>query len=382
MLNEETSRRLIETIHRAALDPLRWQDVANEIDRATDAGGVAIHLIDEAARMSMPIAATAFDPGYLESYIAHYGSVSPWPEIFPSLPRGKARQSFSDIPEEEYVRTEFYQDWMRPQEDRVSSVGVRTIGTGPRSLFATINMRRRDRDRLEIPALQMFDWMHVHLSHALAVNEAIAELSTRRLLAQPDQFPGGPLESGIVIVTAERLLCWANAGAVALFDKVLRLSPIGRLNFFDATAQHWLEGVVAALARRDPSSRLPPLQLALRAHERRLTIRALSVDGVTPSIAHHYVPDADRTHAIALIIEDANKERSPAERLRDRFGLSATEAEIALWLAEGLDTHEIAELRQVSRNTVRNQIQSVLTKLGARHRGELIRLISIATTER
>ena len=50
--------------------------------------------------------------------------------------------------------------------------------------------------------------------------------------------------------------------------------------------------------------------------------------------------------------------------LAELFGISRAEAEIAIGLHEGVDLAEIAERRGVQLDTVRNQVKSLLRKLG------------------
>jgi DNA-binding CsgD family transcriptional regulator len=80
--------------------------------------------------------------------------------------------------------------------------------------------------------------------------------------------------------------------------------------------------------------------------------------------------------ALALVFERAKPPVSPVDRLRQRYGLTVAEAEVALRLAEGLSTEEIALQRKASRNTVRNQVQALLWKMEARSRGDVIRIVS------
>ncbi len=79
---------------------------------------------------------------------------------------------------------------------------------------------------------------------------------------------------------------------------------------------------------------------------------------------------------LALVFSELPPAYDPADRLRRQFRLSKAEAQVALCLAQGMETDEIALARRVSRNTVRNQIQSVLSKLDAHHRGDIIRLLA------
>jgi DNA-binding NarL/FixJ family response regulator len=54
------------------------------------------------------------------------------------------------------------------------------------------------------------------------------------------------------------------------------------------------------------------------------------------------------------------------------LGLTRAEAEVALALAEGLTPGEIAEAREVSLHTVRNQIKAMMWKCGVRRQAELM----------
>jgi len=65
-----------------------------------------------------------------------------------------------------------------------------------------------------------------------------------------------------------------------------------------------------------------------------------------------------------------------AEMLIEMFELTQAEAEIALALHAGLETHEIAHLRSVSLETVRWQIKAVLGKTNSRNQKRFIALLS------
>ena len=58
-----------------------------------------------------------------------------------------------------------------------------------------------------------------------------------------------------------------------------------------------------------------------------------------------------------------------------QFGLTRSEAEVAVALSAGQIITEIAALRAVSVHTVRNQVKSALSKTNSRRQAELTRLI-------
>ena len=65
-----------------------------------------------------------------------------------------------------------------------------------------------------------------------------------------------------------------------------------------------------------------------------------------------------------LVLVDRASPYPPAAVLRDRLGLTAREAEVALLLARGRSNREVADALTISPHTARHHVQSVLGKLG------------------
>ena len=77
---------------------------------------------------------------------------------------------------------------------------------------------------------------------------------------------------------------------------------------------------------------------------------------------------------LTVIPENGNSE-GDAEKLMQRFGLTAAETQVVLLIRDGLSPVEIADIRSVSAVTVRNQIKSALSKCGVRRQSELVSLL-------
>jgi DNA-binding CsgD family transcriptional regulator len=79
---------------------------------------------------------------------------------------------------------------------------------------------------------------------------------------------------------------------------------------------------------------------------------------------------------VLCLMRGPDSDWSPPERhLVSVFGLTAAEARVALAIAQGKSVEVIAQEFGVSRNTVRNQRQQVLSKKGAERQARLVRLI-------
>lgn len=66
------------------------------------------------------------------------------------------------------------------------------------------------------------------------------------------------------------------------------------------------------------------------------------------------------------------KSLTPARLLRIDCILSTRELQVLMWVSEGKNSAEIAGLLGIARNTVRNQMQSALIKLGVYSRSETV----------
>src|SRR5690606_13054246 len=86
---------------------------------------------------------------------------------------------------------------------------------------------------------------------------------------------------------------------------------------------------------------------------------------------------SNNLHGVALIsVVDPNSEVPiKLETMKSLFGLTITEARIAISISSGKGLSEIARDNNVSIGTVRNQLKSVFLKAGVNKQSELIRLM-------
>ncbi|MCF1707249.1 hypothetical protein L0V05_00325 [Tabrizicola sp. J26] len=274
MLNGKAARRLVEVIHRAALDPSCWQLVVDELHWANEESPIALHQLYSRTGQIVTSAASGFDPGYVTTYVEHYSLLSPWIECFRAYPERRALLvSEMGLPAD-YERGAFYNEWVVPQDIRFGA-SIRTRGVGSRALIAGISTRARDRDRMERVSQRLLTWLEPHLAHALAVNEEIARLTANSMLKPTDGAMPSPAAGGILIVTTQHLLCWADAGAVPLFGEVVRVAPSGRLGFVDPLIQTWFEVLTAFFDVPYRSARGLGLEIEMRRGQQAWTIRAL-----------------------------------------------------------------------------------------------------------
>lgn len=165
----------------------------------------------------------------------------------------------------------------------------------------------------------------------------------------------------------------ANASAIALFDDDFRIRS-DRLYIRDATAGRALDDIILACALRDEALGSARASDATRVVVRRTTKRPIVAE-ILP------VPAAARSPfwgaSIILRLKDLETtRRSPAALLSALFSLTPAEAKVASMLREGFSPDEIADLLEVSRATVRNQVKAILGKTATHRQSELVALLA------
>lgn len=334
-------------------------------------GGLKTHLVGYDTRTTAAPVGTFFgyEGAFITSYIDHFQFHNPWAPGWSRMPVGEYFGVESVLTGPELKKTEFYNDWVRPQDDMVGGGGTVLLRDRDRVFMFGGNLPGRESTRSAARQQQLFDLITPFMVQALEVGRMFAELRidavALRAGVEPRQAAMFTLGLG------GRVLQVNDAGKTLLDRGELRLSPAGQLVLATPEAQ-------TALARA-----LAPARAGLACHPASFRItrpvpprqyRVLPVDpeDVPPLLT----PTLGTTPAVALLICQAlNGLVAPEERIISATGLTRTEAEIALQIADGQDLSEIAEARRVSIHAVRNQVKAALSKTGLRRQADLVGLV-------
>ena len=112
---EKTALDLIDRIFRAAARREEWTSFCSALGTALGGAAVAINLEFPKPGEKGLAFSTGFDPAFRESFRSHYFALEPWEEPFARLPVGALAFGGHLVPDEVALRSEFYNDWMKPQ---------------------------------------------------------------------------------------------------------------------------------------------------------------------------------------------------------------------------------------------------------------------------
>lgn len=173
---------LIDQIYDAGIGKEDWLAVLRRLGEALGGESVVLRRIGPAAPAPATMA-TETDPDYVERYHAHYSRLLP---LLPLLPRLKPNAAFAHsalIPNAEYRRTEFYNDFMRPQG---KDHGLYWVDFGQGDLSAMLSVwrprRRADWDETQVRMLRAIG---PHLGRALRIERGLAALEAPAAATRP-----------------------------------------------------------------------------------------------------------------------------------------------------------------------------------------------------
>jgi DNA-binding CsgD family transcriptional regulator len=360
----------IDRIYQAALAPEQWPVFLESLSRELRASTVHLHFRlpgngDPGVDVSL-----GMDERFADAYRSHFYTLDPWMPSVVLENDGEVRGLESFVSESELARTEFYNDWMRPQ-GILHGFGAFLYKSGPEQLVSSLSgFREKSSGPFQKEDLDRIRPLVPHLQRALAIHSRVqgAESRAGATADALDRIVGGVIlldERGVAIATnrtADRIMAM-NDGLVLDRDGPSASTPkqTGELRhaLVGAAQTAVSNGVEAGAVMRllRPSGR-PALEVV-----------------VTP-IGCESSPLFDRraTSAIFVADPDAQVDRFP-ERLRRLCGFTPVEGEVASRIAKGMSLTDISEDLGTSIHTVRGHLKQLFAKTDTHRQPELVRVL-------
>jgi len=357
---------IVSLIYAAALSPAGWEEAMDEVHRglasSTGTGVVHSSVLAFADGDSRSILGTLL-PAAEEPYREHYGRIDHVLQELERGPLGAVRTGDELIAPR--TATEFYTDWVRPN-DIEDGLFVRLTAGATTVSFITAGSKRAASFYTQA-RINLFQELIPHLQQALRTQH---HLTKRTEHAQNFGEVVDRLSRGVAIVTKEMQIIDSNDAASQILAERdgLRVSN-------------------GALAAATPSD---DRQLRV------LTYQALSADGVRRGgtmacqrisgkrdYVLHVMPLDPQTAEVPtrplamMLIVDPSREPPTAEGLfRQLYGLTQAEASVAGSVLLGDGVGAISEHLSLSTATVRTHLRAIFAKTGTHRQAELVRLLS------
>ncbi|MBS4051208.1 MAG: hypothetical protein KGZ69_08395 [Methylomonas sp.] len=373
MSQEAEYDKLVGLIYEAALEPERWQAVLLSFSDWFSAASTTLFVHDfsnhgiHIENGGQSLRAVRFDPDYVANYVEHFTLTNVWIENESLLQEGAVVTSSMLFDDRLLLGTEFYGDWLRPQ-DLFYSLGGIVAKSGTLGVKMAA-LRSRHKGPYTHEDLAWYARLLPHLKRACEMNQ--------RLAGERMAFENHRAVNGI------------NQAASGLC--MLGLSASGRLLYVNPRGESWLrkgdcltlrQGMLHALdAGKDAL-----LQAALRSVLTRRVPQHLNLGAgngtahccltVMPAPALDKPVLAEQQVALIILVAANGQQRvATARQLMELFGLTAAEARFARALAQGEDVDTYANAEGLQKSTVRSHLKAAMEKTGTNSQRDLLRLV-------
>lgn len=375
---------VISLIYEGATDPSRWtRDIVPATAEYLRVPGAflftASHRIDQGG--------FAFYQGLSQDradlFMSQYLHNIPW--VAPAAQRGLIRAGnviMGDelLSKEQWLSSKLFVDcFARARTMEQMMTGI-VFGMEAQDTMGTVYATYRslddpafadsDRDRMQL--------LLPHISRSIGVMQRLraAELTVATTLAALDRLP-----SGVLLLDASGHVAFANRSAQQMLAQGdgLRLCPqagtssLGRLDTAGVSAQRLIDAAIQATLRRDPYDTPHFSKSVLVPRPSGWGNYALQFS----ALGNHneFGGGASGYSAIVFIADSAQKPIIDPVILRTTYGLTPTEAVVAITLLEHDSAKEAARVLGTSPHTVRSQLQQIYAKLGVDTRTRFVKVM-------
>ena len=165
----------IDRIYQAAVAPEHWPIFLDGLRKELRLASLSFVFRHPSEGDRGLITSVGADEHYGDLYRSHFYKVNPWLPWGPAIKVGRAVLADSVLPQSELVRTEFYNDWLRPQ-------GLAHLFTafisklGPRGLLSELGgLREKAAGPLSDEDLHPVRLLIPHLQRALVIHSRVEE---------------------------------------------------------------------------------------------------------------------------------------------------------------------------------------------------------------
>ncbi len=355
---------LIRSAYEAAADPPGWSDFLMRFSEAVHAPSAVFLIHDSAHRKANASGVIGVEPEWIQSYQEYFVTINPWlaARPFRRAPIALGEQILTD---RELLRTEFYNDFLRPQ-DWFYSCGV-LIAQDQWMTSEITAIRSRRAGGFTASEVALFRYLAPHLQCAARIHNRIAGLESGL------QAATGALDrlaTGIIAVNSDARVIFTNRAAEAILKRGDGLISGDGLQAASRQETVKLRRVIAAVCMPLESGSLPETVIPIHRPSGARPLEVL----VAPLPRHSFLT-GEGAAAVLFVTDPDEAATLDGRALHQLFGLTPAEIQLCTALVDGKSVEEYAEQAAISAHTARTYVKRIYSKTGARRQSELVRLL-------
>lgn len=362
--DDEQWNELIGDLYDAVLMPERMNHAVARFEALIGSDGCHLFAADHNLKPFLQVWTIEWaGEAVLDEYYRHYIQHDPRRLFASEQLVGKAYKCSQRFDQSYVNYSDFYQDWLIPAGARYVA-GGNVLKRPDASGVAAFN-RAVGRSDFNDQDMRLIGMYLPHLARTVSI---LADQHFRSLQHLGQDLAVEAQGLGVVVLDhAGRVLHVNEAGRRIAGDTALLRG--GRLNATSAI-QSWFDG---ALRTHRPQS----MQLRGKSEQRAVALCWPAPSDERDAWLQRWLPGGGGHAACVVVIKPLGGAQTMGlPLLTQLFGLTVAEGRLAQAMAEGLSPEVCAERFNVSINTVRTQVRSLLAKTGCRRQIELTHLLA------
>ncbi len=360
--------RTVESVYGAAVDPERWQDAIDALSAGYPDGHATLVYHDLSEGRGAIAKTSGWDSEWVGSYNVYYNGKNPWLAQLKRRAVGKAVPSEFMLARSELVKTEFFNDFLRPQ-GLISGAGV-TIAQDKERFAVVSVLYPEPEDGVGEQNVRFLQRLAPHFQRAIEVNQTL-EMSAIRAAAAEESLH--KLRAGVLLVSRDGRVLFSNRAADAILRQGdgLALSRSGEVMVASSESSARLRlairgaAIPATLESRPPSGSITIERPSGRAPYALLVTSVRSMfSGLT-----------GEAPAVAIFISQRDFAASP-ELLSEALGITRAEGRVLSELLNGCTIPDCGARMAISPHTARTHLRHIFEKLGVSSQGQLMQHVA------
>lgn len=360
--------RVITNIYEAAYDQSTWTNAVENLCALFHGSKACLARIGPDLQPGDAVT-TNFDLKFHQLYVdQHSDSSHEFADRVSTLPVGTIyndRTLFG----ENLRKTRFWNEWMAPQ-DMYGGVAVKLMASGPSFWICDIQRGRRQ-PAFEADELSLLASLAPHILRAAQINQRFASM-------QPLASAFSHLPFGAILLDGHMRVIASNAAADAIMSRPGNLlgQAAGHLVSPDAASLSLLQRMVAQACKlREDIIPGTGGDLMMRAKPGTSSSHLSVSVGPLADTALNGSPFLQRCAVVFVREISLDVQAGFEKQVRNLFGLTAREANLAASLASGRSVKEAAKDAGIAYSTMRTYLENVFRKTETRQQSQLVALL-------
>lgn len=312
------------------------------------------------------------DPAFVSAYAEHFAYINPWNAYWGRVKGTTVAASEQVSPAQNFIKTEFYNDWLLPQNRAVAAAGMKLVSVGGEVVNLLLHYPLAKSGVYDEAALEVLNKIRGNLERSVNLARLLrADIE----MAVAEAALVERSRCAAFIVDGDRCLREVNPLAERLFAAGHGVSVRqGRCHLADAAADARFAAALEKLSRGEPTS-TSRIGFRTAAGAWQVSVAALPVSQPPGGARLALLPLRRMVLVLVVDLGSRGLNAGGLEALGGGFGLTQSEIAFCKRLLLGETIAEAADQLGITQGTARTRLKAIFQKTGTSRQAELMLLL-------